>query len=99
VPVHKAISVTTMSIALAVGIAVAPAQAAGSTARSGCQPWRDVNTFGYSCWGYPGEMRATVLCRDNGVARGPWVPMDGSWSYAYCAGRGGRWDAGEPQYR
>ncbi|NUT53273.1 MAG: hypothetical protein HOV94_39210 [Saccharothrix sp.] len=65
-------------------------------AAGSCDPdgWHDQNTYGAGCKGYPAGYRvqASAQCNDNSWAYGNKVSISGSsysWSYAYCAGRGG----------
>ncbi|QFZ18714.1 hypothetical protein [Saccharothrix syringae] len=68
-----------------------PIQAAAGSCYGG---WHDENTYGEGCKGYPSGYRvqASAQCKNGSWAYGNKVSISGSsysWSYAYCAGKGG----------
>ncbi|RGC68573.1 hypothetical protein C5N14_12805 [Micromonospora sp. MW-13] len=91
------------SIALATGTLLATGAAPASAAPS-CTEWWDANTYGVTCSGYTSgtEVRALARCANETLATGQWKnAATGGWSYAYCAGKGGRHasDSMAPDFR
>jgi hypothetical protein len=84
-----------VTAALAGGLTIgAPAvQAdAASPASGSCTFWHDSNTYGISCKGFASgdAQEASAQCNNGQWVHGNMVSAtNGSWSYAYCAGKGG----------
>jgi len=78
---------------------MSPAEAATPTANlaaaGSCYGgWHDSNTYGEGCKGYPSgyKLQASAQCKNGTWAYGNKVSISSSsytWSYAYCAGKGG----------
>ena len=63
-----------------------------AAATGSCKEWFDSNTFGAECNGYPYQwIYAVATCNDGTIQYGNTEgAFTGIWSYAYCAGHGGR---------